>query len=215
MAALSSLALLSSLLRLRLLSLVPSPVGRSAASSLTLLLSASISLLLRLSSSFPRLSPLLSLLEAFLELCNLSSRLLRRLSSPPSILSLILKSRTLSTSLRSSSSTLLSLKLFSLSSTFTNTSSPILYFFSSSSFSSSVLPFSGFAATNISRSVFTVALCLVSLTGALHDGQVYGVPPAGIGVAFGVFRDEASWKENHSFRQEPQKVCRQSRSVRG
>jgi len=66
---------------------------------------------------------------------------------------------------------------------------------------------------NISTSVVTVALCFVSLTGALHEGHVYGVPVSGSGE--GEARCELSWKLNHSFRQEPQKVCRQSRRVSG
>lgn len=48
---------------------------------------------------------------------------------------------------------------------------------------------------------------LVSRTGARHDGQVKG---------FGL--EAEAWEdchENHSLRQEPQKVWRQSRRVRG
>jgi hypothetical protein len=42
---------------------------------------------------------------------------------------------------------------------------------------------------------------------------VYGRPVSGRGE--GEARWDESWKANHSFRQEPQKVCRQSRRVRG
>lgn len=58
-----------------------------------------------------------------------------------------------------------------------------------------------------------MALCLVSRTGARHDGQVKTeVPGAGGSGAF-----SAAWAchVNQSFKQAPQKVCRQSRSVRG
>jgi hypothetical protein len=88
-----------------------------------------------------------------------------------------------------------------------------VYFFFKSSFSSVVLPLSGLAARNISSKVVTVALCFVSRTGARHDGHVYGVELAG--TELGLLREADSCHENHSFKHEPQKVCRQSRSVKG
>jgi hypothetical protein len=75
------------------------------------------------------------------------------------------------------------------------------------------LPLLGFAARNISSNVVTLASCRDSRTGARHDGQVYGVVPAGNGVE--ELRDAVSCQLNHSFKQEPQKVWRQSRRVRG
>lgn len=57
----------------------------------------------------------------------------------------------------------------------------------------------------MSSSVVTVALGCVVRTEARHEGQVYGC----IDVAV------EAWKANHSFRQAPQKVCRQSSSVSG
>lgn len=58
-----------------------------------------------------------------------------------------------------------------------------------------------------------MALCLVSRTGARHDGQVKRTV-SGVG-GIGNLSIDAAWKLNHSFRQEPQKVCRQSSRVRG
>jgi hypothetical protein len=109
--------------------------------------------------------------------------------------------------------TCLSLRLISRASTLTSTFSPASYLTLISLLSFSVLPFSGFAARNISSRVVTVALCFVSRTGARHEGHVYGSPVSGSGE--GEARCEESWKANHSLRQEPQKVCRQSRRVRG
>lgn len=59
----------------------------------------------------------------------------------------------------------------------------------------------------MSSSVVTVAFGLVSRTEARHDGHVYG---------FG-FEAEAwdACHENHSFRHDPQKVCKQSSKVKG
>jgi hypothetical protein len=58
-----------------------------------------------------------------------------------------------------------------------------------------------------------VALCLVSLTGARHEGHVNGAASDGGGLgAFSIF---AAWKLNHSFKHEPQNVCRQSSRVSG
>jgi hypothetical protein len=88
-----------------------------------------------------------------------------------------------------------------------------VYFLLTSSFSSAVRPLSGCAVRNISSNVVTVALFLVARTTARHDGHVKGVAPGGGGL--GDVRLEASWKANHSLRQLPQKVCRQSRRVRG
>jgi hypothetical protein len=65
----------------------------------------------------------------------------------------------------------------------------------------------------MSRRVTTVALCLVSRTGARHDGQVK-TTASGVG-GVGAFSTVAAWKWNHSFRQEPQNVCRQSSRVSG
>ena len=55
-----------------------------------------------------------------------------------------------------------------------------------------------------------MALCWKSLTVARHVGQVYG-------LVGGVWEWLAlrCWCENHSFKQEPQKVWRQSMRVRG
>ena len=55
----------------------------------------------------------------------------------------------------------------------------------------------------------TVAFGRVPRTSARHDGQVYGLV---------VRRDraaEVACHENHSFKQDPQKVCRQSSRVKG
>ena len=66
-----------------------------------------------------------------------------------------------------------------------------------------------------------MAFFLVALTEALHDGQVNGEDVDGLpgggggGREEGLLRDELSWKANHSFKQAPQKVWRQSRRVRG
>lgn len=61
----------------------------------------------------------------------------------------------------------------------------------------------------MSRSVVTVALGRVPRTSARHDGQVYGC------VVRRAWTAEVACHENHSFKQEPQKVCRQSSSVKG
>lgn len=65
----------------------------------------------------------------------------------------------------------------------------------------------------MSSKVVTVALFLVARTEARQDGQVKGFDPLMGGL--GEFRLVFSWKENHSFKQAPQKVCRQSSRVRG
>jgi hypothetical protein len=65
----------------------------------------------------------------------------------------------------------------------------------------------------MSSKVVTVALCFVSRTGVRHDGHVYGVELEG--AELGLLREAVSCHENHSFKQEPQKVWRQSRSVKG
>jgi hypothetical protein len=65
----------------------------------------------------------------------------------------------------------------------------------------------------MSSNVATVALCLVSLTGARHDGQVAIVEPSDGG--FGEFSAIVACQLNQSFKQEPQNVCKQSRSVKG
>jgi hypothetical protein len=86
--------------------------------------------------------------------------------------------------------------------------SPGLYRCAISSFSSADLSRSGWAIKTMSSNVVTVAFGRVSRTSARHDGQVKrGAEPEG--------RLRDPWAENHSFKQEPQKVCRQSRSVRG
>ena len=54
----------------------------------------------------------------------------------------------------------------------------------------------------MSSKVTTVALCRVSLTMALHDGHVSAAVSGGSGDRSIVL----AWKENHSFKQEPQKV---------
>ena len=58
-----------------------------------------------------------------------------------------------------------------------------------------------------------MALRLVSRTGARHDGQVKTIA-SGVG-GVGAFSTVEAWKWNHSFKQEPQKVCRQSSRVSG
>lgn len=114
--------------------------------------------------------------------------------------SLKLSCCTSSSTLRSSSSSCPSLLR-----NFGMTTSPYLNFSLSAFFSSSLFPLCGCACINMSKSVVTVAFGLVDRTEARHDGQVYG------------WRELAveAWKANHSFRQAPQKVCRQSRSVSG
>jgi hypothetical protein len=107
---------------------------------------------------------------------------------------------TSSSTLRSASSSGPS-RLRSLGSTL----SPGLNLSLSACFSSSFFPLSGFAFRNMSSRVVTVALGCVLRTEARHDGHVYGW----IEVA------AEAWKANHSLRQAPQKVCRQSSSVRG
>lgn len=57
----------------------------------------------------------------------------------------------------------------------------------------------------MSRRVVTVAFGFVPLTEVRHDGQVYGWMDVAV----------EAWNWNHSFKQAPQKVCRQSRRVRG
>lgn len=65
----------------------------------------------------------------------------------------------------------------------------------------------------MSSSEATVELCLVSRTDARHDGHVkMGASGAG---GSGAFLAASACQSNHSFRQAPQKVCRQSRSVSG
>lgn len=93
------------------------------------------------------------------------------------------------------------------------TLSPGLYFASISSFSLCGFIFSGCAASIISKSDTTVELCLVSRTEARHDGHVkMGASGAG---GSGAFFAAVACQSNHSFRQAPQKVCRQSRRVSG
>lgn len=89
-----------------------------------------------------------------------------------------------------------------------NTFSSGRYFFPMSSFSSCGRAFSGLDCRNRSSSVFTLASRLVSRTDDRHEGQVKG----------GRLRASGALEvchENHSFRQEPQNVCRQSRRVKG
>jgi hypothetical protein len=85
-----------------------------------------------------------------------------------------------------------------------NTDSPCVYRWAISAFSSVDLARLGCAPSTISRSVVTVAFGRVPRTSARHEGQVNR----------GEGRREA-WALNHSFTQEPQKVWRQSRRVRG
>lgn len=118
--------------------------------------------------------------------------------------SLKLISRTSSSNLLSSSSELESLDSSLLAG---KTEPPGLYFFAISSFSSSDFCLLGFAWRNISRRVVTVAFGLVSRTVARHDGQVNRGDLLDLGCE--------TCQENHSCRQDPQKVCRQSRTVRG
>lgn len=86
-----------------------------------------------------------------------------------------------------------------------STLSPGRYLSRSVFFSASLLPRSGFALRKMSSSVVTVALGWVERTEARHDGHVYGCSEVAV----------EAWKTNHSFRQAPQKVCRQSSSVSG
>lgn len=88
--------------------------------------------------------------------------------------------------------------------------SPGLYCSLSAAFSESLRSLPGSSFNNISSSVVTVAFGLVSRTHARHDGQVYGLD-------FGCEEERAAFacKPNHSFKQEPQKVWRQSRRVSG
>lgn len=65
----------------------------------------------------------------------------------------------------------------------------------------------------MSSRVTTVALCLVSRTALRHDGHVKMVSDGDGKV--GDLAALAAWKLNHSLRQAPQKVCRQSRRVSG
>lgn len=94
-----------------------------------------------------------------------------------------------------------------------NTLSPGLYFASISSFSCWGFTFSGCATRTMSSRDATVELCLVSRTEARHDGQVKTDAPGAGGS--GALRAASACHSNHSFRQAPQKVCRQSRSVSG
>lgn len=55
----------------------------------------------------------------------------------------------------------------------------------------------------------TVAFGRVPRTSARHDGQVYGLVVRRERAA------EVACHENHSFKQDPQKVCRQSSRVKG
>jgi hypothetical protein len=93
------------------------------------------------------------------------------------------------------------------------TLSPGLYFWRTSSCSSVGLALSGFEARKMSSRLVTVALRRVSRTRARHDGQVKTVAPGAGG--FGFVSAEIFCHSNQSFKQEPQKVCRQSRSVKG
>lgn len=77
-----------------------------------------------------------------------------------------------------------------------NTLSPGRYFSLSAFFSSSVLPLPGFAFRKMSSNVVTVAFGWVERTDARHEGHVYGWIEVAVDA----------WKENHSFRQAPQKV---------
>jgi hypothetical protein len=61
----------------------------------------------------------------------------------------------------------------------------------------------------MSSNVVTVAFGRVPRTWARHDGQVYGL------VVRRDWAAEVACHENHSFKQEPQKVCRQSSKVKG
>jgi hypothetical protein len=80
-----------------------------------------------------------------------------------------------------------------------------LYLLLSAAFSSSLLPLSGFDLTKLSSSVVTKAFGCVDRTEARQEGQVYGCMHVAVDA----------WKANHSFRQAPQKVWRQSSSVSG
>lgn len=114
--------------------------------------------------------------------------------------SLKLNSRTRSmTSLSRSSSGRLLLRSLGM------TLSPGLYIFAMSAFSCSDLPLSGFIFMYCSRIVLIHACLVVARTGARHEGHVYGWMLVAV---------DACWA-NHSFRQEPQKVCRQSRRAKG
>jgi hypothetical protein len=59
----------------------------------------------------------------------------------------------------------------------------------------------------MSSNVVTMALGRVSRTEVRHDGQLNGFGVEGVALD--------PCKENHAFRQEPQKVWRQSRRLRG
>lgn len=93
------------------------------------------------------------------------------------------------------------------------TLSPGLYLASISACSACGFAFSGCATSTMSNSEATVELCLVSRTEARHDGHVKTEEPGtgGSGALVAAF----ACQSNHSFRQAPQKVCRQSRRVRG
>ncbi len=94
-----------------------------------------------------------------------------------------------------------------------STGSPRLYLASICWRSSSGLCLSGCAFNSISRRVATSGVCLVSLTGARQAGQVKTEEPGAGGE--GAFSAAVAWQLNHSFKQAPQKVWRQSNSVRG
>lgn len=97
--------------------------------------------------------------------------------------------------------------------TFGRTLSPGLYFWRISSFSFSGFALSGFAVRYMSSKVLTVALWRVSRTDARQDGQV-NLFEAGAG-GLGDVSATVCCHPNQSFRHEPQKVCRQSRRVKG
>jgi len=86
-----------------------------------------------------------------------------------------------------------------------STLSPGRYLSRSARFSASLFPRLGFALRKMSSRVVTVALGWVERTEARHEGHVYGWSEVAV----------EAWKANHSFRQAPQKVCRQSSSVSG
>lgn len=155
----------------------------------------------------------LRLAVRFLEPLSSPWRLDRDVAGPPLTTSRRLMSRTESISLLSCSSRRSWSAVFWEKSSSGTTLSPGLYFASISSFSLCGFVLSGCAASTISNSEATVELCLVSRTDALHDGHVkMGASGAG-GV--GAFLAALACQSNHSFRQAPQKVCRQSRRVSG
>ena len=131
-----------------------------------------------------------------------------------SVASRRLISCTCSSSLLSSSSSLTCSSVRSWNFNLLRSFSPLLYIASISSLSACVFPFPGLSDRYMSNRVVTLASCLVSLTASRQLGQVY-IGLFGGGGGPGAVSARMAWEENHSFKHAPQKVCRQSRRVRG